>query len=281
MRNRLAACFCLLVSATPALAHVTIAPASTPPGTRVNANFRIGHGCGATAPVSTALQVELPFNLAGVEPTAPPGWEVTVVRVGNRISIVTWKGGEVKEGQVTLFPLAFTTTKNEKMLAFPAVQFCGAQKSEWTELPRDGEKLAHPAPVLMLAAAEAPSAASALTVHDSWFRALPGNVPAGGYFILSNSGKNKAVLTGAESPACGMMMMHRSSGNGGMASMQHVASLDVPAGGSVSFAPNGYHLMCMQPGVAMKPGGTVPVTLTFEDGAKLSTSFAVRNAAGR
>lgn len=281
MRNRLAASLCLLASTAPALAHVTIAPVSAPPGTRINASFRIGHGCSATAPVSTALQVELPLNLVAVEPAAPPGWEVTVVRAGNRVSAVTWKGGEVKEGQVTLFPLAFTTPKNERLLAFPAVQFCGAQKAEWTELQRGSEKPAKPAPLLTLAAAEAPSASAALTVHDGWFRALPGNVPAGGYFILSNGGKDKAVLTGAESPACSMMMMHRSSGNGGMASMQHVASLDVSAGGSVSFAPNGYHLMCMQPGAAMRPGGTVPVTLTFQGGAKLATTFAVRNAAGR
>lgn len=281
MRNKLAASLYLLASTAPALAHVTIAPGSAPPGMRVNANFRIGHGCSASAPVSTALQVELPLNLVGVVPTAPPGWEVTVVRSGDRTTAVTWKGGEVKEGQVMLFPLAFTTPKNEKLLAFPAVQFCGTQKAEWTELPRGAEKPAKPAPLLTLAAAERPSVATALTVHDGWFRALPGNVPAGGYFILSNNGKDKAVLTGAESTACGMMMMHQSSGNGGMTSMQHVASLDVPAGGSVSFAPNGYHLMCIQPGAAMKPGSAVPVTLTFQGGAKVTTSFAVRNAAGR
>ncbi len=280
MRSNLAAAFCLL--ATPALAHVTITPTAAPPGTRVNAQFRIGHGCGATAPVSTALKVEIPLLLTGVEPVAPPGWEVTVVRAGNRVSAVTWKGGEVKEGQVMQFPLSFTVPKSGSgTLAFPAVQFCGAQKSEWTQLPGGGAKLEKPAPLLTLAAANAPSAAAALTVSAGWFRALPANIPAGGYFTLRNGGKDKVVLTGAESPGCGMLMVHRSSSGNGMASMGHVPSLDVPAGGSVSFSPNGYHLMCMEPKAQIKPGNTVPVTLLFQGGAKVTADFAVRNAAGR
>jgi copper(I)-binding protein len=280
MRNSLAA-LCLCLSALPALAHVTIAPAAAPPGTRINATFRIGHGCSAAAPVSTALQVELPLNLTAVQTIAPPGWEVTLVRAGDRVSAVTWKGGEVKEGQVMLFPISFVLPKNESQLAFPAVQFCGAQKAEWTDLPRGTEKPAKPAPLLTLSSTSTLPASAALIVHDGWFRALPGNIPAGGYFILSNGGKDVMVLTGAESPGCGMVMMHRSSATGGLASMQHVPSRDVPAGDSISFSPNGYHLMCMEPKAVMKPGNTVPVTLTFQGGGKMTATFAVRNAAGR
>ncbi len=280
MRSSITA-LCLLLAASPALAHVTIAPSSAPPGARVKAVFHIGHGCSATAPVSTALQVELPLNLTAVEPVAPPGWEVTVVRSGNRVSAVTWKGGEVREGQGADFPLSFVTPKNEKQLAFPAVQFCGAEKAEWTQMPSGDAKPAKPAPLLTLVAAADVPAATALTVHDGWFRALPGNIPAGGYFILSNGGKDMVVLTGATSPACGAMMMHRSTGTGGLSTMQHVPTLDVPAGGSISFAPTNYHLMCEQPKAAMKPGNSVPVTFNFQNGAKLTATFAVRNAAGR
>lgn len=88
-------------------------------------------------------------------------------------------------------------------------------------------------------------------------------------------------MTGASSSACGAIMLHQTTSSGGMAGMKHVASVDVPPGGSASFAPGGYHLMCMQPGPAMKPGGAVPVTLAFQGGAKLTVNFAVRNAAGR
>ena len=114
-----------------------------------------------------------------------------------------------------------------------------------------------------------------------WMRALPRSVPAGGYFILHNDGKALVTLTGAQSPACGMLMLHLSENNGGMSSMRHVDSIDVAPGGMLEFKQGSYHLMCMQPGPAIKPGASVPVTLTFKDGAKISADFPVRNAAGK
>ena len=66
-----------------------------------------------------------------------------------------------------------------------------------------------------------------------------------------------------------------------MSSMQHVAEVDVPAGGTIKFAPGGYHLMCMDAKPVITPGGAVQVTLTFNDGSNLTVKFAVRNAAGK
>ena len=123
--------------------------------------------------------------------------------------------------------------------------------------------------------------AADLSVSNAWIRALPASVPSGGYFTLSNSGSREATLTGANSPACGMLMLHKSEDMGGMSGMQDVTEVKVPAGGSVSFAPGGYHLMCMGATAALKPGAKVPVTLDFKDGAKLTAQFAVRNAAGK
>lgn len=119
------------------------------------------------------------------------------------------------------------------------------------------------------------------TVSDGWFRSLPSGLPAGGYFSLHNNGTATITLTGASSLACGMLMLHKSENMGGMSKMDDVSSLDVPPGGELKFAPGGYHLMCMSPTAAMKPGGTVEVTLEFEGGAKLESEFAVRNASGK
>jgi copper(I)-binding protein len=57
--------------------------------------------------------------------------------------------------------------------------------------------------------------------------------------------------------------------------------VDVGAGATLKFAPGGYHLMCMDPTPAIRPGNRVPVTLTFADGRRLMVSFPVRNAAGK
>jgi copper(I)-binding protein len=62
--------------------------------------------------------------------------------------------------------------------------------------------------------------------------------------------------------------------------MMGVKSVPVPAHGSVSFAPGGYHLMCMQP-KDMKPGGTATVTLSFKDGTSLKGDFPIKGATGQ
>jgi periplasmic copper chaperone A len=122
--------------------------------------------------------------------------------------------------------------------------------------------------------------AGTVTVTDGWIRALPAKAPAGGYFNLSNDSGKRMVLTGASSPVCGMLMLHKTDTASGMASMNDVVSIAIAVGDHVSFAPGGYHLMCMDPTVAVEPGNKVPVTLVFEDGTKITTEFAVRNATG-
>jgi periplasmic copper chaperone A len=110
-------------------------------------------------------------------------------------------------------------------------------------------------------------------------RALPAGLPAGGYFTLHNDTTKAITLNGASSPACTSLMLHQSTDAGGMAGMQMVASMPVAAGGTLSFSPGGYHLMCMKP--RLTPGTLVPVTLEFAGGLKLTSGFAVRDARGQ
>ncbi len=131
--------------------------------------------------------------------------------------------------------------------------------------------------VMPACAASAPQ----IVVTDAWFRALPESLPAGGYFTLQNEGNRPLTLVGATSQACAMLMLHKSETMSGMSGMSEVTSVDVPAGGTLAFAPGGYHLMCMSPGAAMKSGGTVSVALKFSDGTKIETEFAVRSARGK
>jgi copper(I)-binding protein len=123
--------------------------------------------------------------------------------------------------------------------------------------------------------------AAPLSLSDGWIRLLPGGLPAAGYFSLHNSGKTKLVLTGADTPACGMLMLHKSSDTGGMSRMQDVTEVEVPAGGNIRFSPGGYHLMCMDPKPALKLGAAVPVTLSFKGAPPLTARFEVRGAAGK
>ncbi len=51
----------------------------------------------------------------------------------------------------------------------------------------------------------------------------------------------------------------------------------MPAGGTLKFAPGGYHLMCMEPSAQIKPGGKTKVALTFAGGASVTADFAVHH----
>jgi copper(I)-binding protein len=134
--------------------------------------------------------------------------------------------------------------------------------------------------VTTLAMAGAAQAAP-LTVTDGWFRALPPSVPSGGYFTLHNGDGKTVTLTGAQSPACGMLMLHRSMNHGGMGMMDHVARVDIAPDGRLDFSPGGYHLMCMDSKPILRPGASVPVTLSFAGGETVTANFVVRNAAGK
>jgi copper(I)-binding protein len=134
---------------------------------------------------------------------------------------------------------------------------------------------------VLLVVVFAEAKAADLTITDAWIRALPASVPSGGYFTLHNGGSQAVVLTGADTPACDMLMLHKSDDTGGMSSMSDVQEVEVPAGGTIKFAPGGYHLMCMGAKPAIKPGAKVPVTLIFKDNSKLNTDFTVHNAAGK
>ena len=120
-----------------------------------------------------------------------------------------------------------------------------------------------------------------VAVHGPWMRSVIPSRPAAGYFTLTNDSASALSLVGASSPGCGVLMLHKSMNMGGQEMMAMVKSIPLPPHGKVVFAPGGYHLMCMQPTAAVKPGGGVPVTLRFANGETITTTFPVRNAMGK
>nr|WP_298377564.1 copper chaperone PCu(A)C [uncultured Halomonas sp.] len=117
--------------------------------------------------------------------------------------------------------------------------------------------------------------AAELEVKDARLRALPGDLPAAGYFTFDNTSDKSVVLVGAQSDAFGMVEMHRSTNEDGMAGMESISQLEVAPGKSLEFAPKGYHLMLMQPKQPLSVGDEVSVELEFEDDRRLSVDFEV------
>ncbi|TAM12883.1 MAG: copper chaperone PCu(A)C [Nevskiaceae bacterium] len=118
----------------------------------------------------------------------------------------------------------------------------------------------------------------ALHVENAWVRLLPGTLPAAGYFTLVNDSARSATLTAATSPSWHMVMMHRSRGEHGEATMSMVGSVTVPPHGQVAFAPGGYHLMLEGAHAPLAAGGQATITLHFADTTTLPVEFALKPA---
>jgi copper(I)-binding protein len=128
----------------------------------------------------------------------------------------------------------------------------------------------------------APAAAHSLTlgpleITDLWTRATPPGAPtAGGYLTITNTGSEADRLVAVASPAAGSAQIHQMSMKDGVMTMHPVAGgVAIPPGGSVTLAPDGFHIMFMGLKAGLKEGGTMPVTLTFEKAGSIDTAMQV------
>jgi len=117
-----------------------------------------------------------------------------------------------------------------------------------------------------------------VTASHAWIRVLPGALPAGAYIVLHNDGDKSVSLIGADISAYRETMLHESSDAGGMNRMHMIDALPIPAHGTRTLAPGGYHLMLMNAKHPVKPGDTVHATLKFSDGSILPVDFLARPA---
>ncbi len=137
--------------------------------------------------------------------------------------------------------------------------------------------LAAPGPRLLAAAAPAN-----VRVEHAWIRWLPAGLPNAGYAVIVNPGDTATQLTGVSTPAFADAMLMRSRLDQDDSSMVAVTHIDVPARGSATLAPGGYHIMLSHATRPIKPGDKVPLTLHFGTGSALQVVFSVlpANASG-
>ena len=116
------------------------------------------------------------------------------------------------------------------------------------------------------------------TVDGAWVRlpAVAGQ-PGAAYFKIR--GGKADTLVAVSAPFALRTEMHESmKGDHGMMSMAPAKDIAVPAGGTLTFAPGGKHVMLFSVGPNVKPGDTVPVTLSFASGKKIEAPAKVVGA---
>lgn len=124
--------------------------------------------------------------------------------------------------------------------------------------------------------------AGALEIAHPWSQELPPNAPnVAAYFIIHNSGNAADRLLGVDSPIAGEAQLHEHVMQGDLMKMQHVPSVEIPAGGNVTFAPMAYHVMLLnlKSRDLLSDGKRFPMTLHFEKAGDVTVEVAVQKQA--
>lgn len=106
--------------------------------------------------------------------------------------------------------------------------------------------------------------ADELEVRHAWIREAPPVAKShAAYMELVNHGDKAVEITSLFADDYGMSMLHKTVEKNGMATMEHVDTLVVPAQGSIKLVPGSMHIMLMNPKRKLKAGDEVKITLCF------------------
>ena len=138
-----------MAAAAPASAHVTVQPATATAGAYQVLRFGVGHGCGDKA-ATTALRIEIPAGVSVARPQPKPGWKLEIVRAGETVSAIVWRGS-LPLDQFDEFVMLAKLPAAGGPLAFPAIQTCGAAENRWIDSQSPGApRPKFPAPTVTL-----------------------------------------------------------------------------------------------------------------------------------
>jgi copper(I)-binding protein len=120
-----------------------------------------------------------------------------------------------------------------------------------------------------------------LTAHDAWAREpMGGRKMTGVFVVVENAGATPRAIVSASTDAADKVELHEMKNDGGMMRMSPVKQIDVPARGKVELKPGSFHVMLF--GIKGTPaaGDTMQLTLTFDDGTRLTVPAQFRRPEG-
>lgn len=299
----------LICSTSLALAHASLTPKEAANGTSVKIAIAIPHGCDG-APTDTVL-IKLPEGFVSAKPQVKAGWTIEITEAdyaksyelhGKKVTSgpveIKWTGGSIPDDQFDEFSIKGTVQDLEAggSLPFATTQLCGDASIAWDQVPAEGEdthSLEHPAPKLIVTAAEAAMPAhggmkmhmgtaaavtlGSLQISEAFTRATLPEAPTGGGFVtIANKGAEADRLVTASSPVAEMVQLHEMKMEGDVMKMSQLEhGVEIPAGATVTLVPGGPHIMFMGLKQAFVEGETLPVTLTFEKAGSVEVMLMV------
>ena len=118
--------------------------------------------------------------------------------------------------------------------------------------------------------------ASSLTMTDTWVKAAESGMTAA-FGELTNDSDATITITAAHSDAATMVELHEVVDE---AMRQVDGGLVVPAHGSLTLEPGGFHLMFMGVTEPVAAGDEVEITLTLDDGSEFVFTAVAKDFAG-
>ena len=116
-----------------------------------------------------------------------------------------------------------------------------------------------------------------LTIEKPWSRATAKGAEVGvGYLTIHNNGATPDKLVGGAADFANVEI-HEMSMQGGVMKMRELAGgLVIPAHGTVTLAPNGYHVMFVHLKKPLAKGDVAKTTLNFEKAGSVEVDFSVQ-----
>ncbi len=138
-----------------------------------------------------------------------------------------------------------------------------------------GLALVAPFAVSSVALAEDPRIGS-LVIEKPWARASIGTSrPAAAYLTIRNEGGESDTLLTVRTPLSGKSEVHATTNDNGVMRMGPAGPVEIPAGGEVSLAPGGLHIMMMKLQAPLIKGESIEITLEFQRTGEITVTAPI------
>lgn len=136
------------------------------------------------------------------------------------------------------------------------------------------------APAASSAATDA-TAAEAVSTSDLWVKTADEGMTAG-FGMLANTGGTDITVVAVSTPASARTELHETvqDETGSMVMQPVEDGFAIPAGGELTFAPAGNHIMMLEVTEPIVAGDEVEFTFEFSDGSELDVTAVAKDYSG-
>jgi hypothetical protein len=118
--------------------------------------------------------------------------------------------------------------------------------------------------------------APSISVDNAWARSTTLSARTGAIYVTITDHGVSDRLISVSTPVAGKAEVHETIHDGNLMKMRPVDGLAIPAGGTISLAPGGYHIMLTDLKQPLAAGQAFPLLLRFEKAGTVEGTVAVK-----